>query len=92
MENAITVTQPTDSTMQVSPDSDTRLINLWLHGRPQTTQRSYLAAADRLVAHRLADDLALRRLFRHQGGGPVAVALADACGHEEGAQQAGADR
>lgn len=51
MENSITVTQPTEPTLQVSPDNDRRLIDLWLHGRPQTTQRSYRTAVDRLTTH-----------------------------------------
>ncbi|MGC4033108.1 MAG: tyrosine-type recombinase/integrase [Tepidisphaeraceae bacterium] len=51
MENAITAIQPTEAICESSPDSGSRLIDLWLHGRPQTTQRSYRAAADRLTTH-----------------------------------------
>ena len=51
MENAITAVEPTEAISESGPDSDNRLIDLWLHGRPQTTQRSYRAAADRLTAH-----------------------------------------
>ena len=50
-----------------------------------------LAAAHGLVAHGLADELALGGLFRRQVLRAVAVALADAGGHKVRAQHAGAD-
>jgi len=51
MENQITSVQPTEQTCLSDADNDHRLIELWLHGRPQTTQRSYRAATDRLAKH-----------------------------------------
>jgi integrase/recombinase XerD len=51
MENQITIVQPTQPTFLSGADNDSRLIELWLHGRPATTQRSYRTAFDRLKAH-----------------------------------------
>ena len=50
-----------------------------------------LAAAHRLVAHGLANQLALRGLGRRHVGRTVAVALADAGGHKVRTQHTGAD-
>lgn len=51
MENAITIVQPTEPTFRTGADNDQRLIELWLHGRPTTTQLSYRGTADRFVVH-----------------------------------------
>jgi len=51
MENHITLVQPNEQTFLSGADDDQRLIELWLHGRPKTTQRSYRAATDRLAAY-----------------------------------------
>lgn len=38
-----------NGTPHPSPDADKRLLDLWLHGRPATTQRAYRADADRFL-------------------------------------------
>jgi site-specific recombinase XerD len=51
MENDITIIEPTDSLPTLGADNDARLIELWLHGRPATTQRSYRTESRRFLAH-----------------------------------------
>ncbi len=50
MENAITIVEATEPTFRAGADNDQRLIELWLHGRPDTTQLSYRGTADRFLA------------------------------------------
>ncbi len=51
MENDITIFKPTDSLPNLGADNDARLIELWLHGRPATTQRAYRAESGRFLGH-----------------------------------------
>ncbi len=51
MENEITISEPTHNLPMLGAESDARLIDLWLHGRPTTTQRAYRAESSRFVAH-----------------------------------------
>ena len=51
MQHEITIVPATEQTFLLGTGHDQRLIELWLHGRPETTQRSYRGAVDRLAAH-----------------------------------------
>ena len=51
MSSDITLIEPNDSLPILGADNDARLIALWLHGRPKTTQRSYRAESGRFIAH-----------------------------------------
>jgi integrase/recombinase XerD len=51
MNNEITLIQPTEQTPTLEADNDTRLIDLWLHGRSLATQRGYRAEAERFLVH-----------------------------------------
>jgi integrase/recombinase XerD len=43
------IVEPTETTRQA--DSDEQLVALWLHGRPDHTQRAYRAEVDRFMGH-----------------------------------------
>ena len=47
----ITIIDPSDPLPILEASNDTRLIKLWLHGRPATTQRSYRTECARFYAH-----------------------------------------
>lgn len=49
MQNAITTIQPSEALPILGADHDTRLIDLWLHGRSRATQRGYRAEAERFL-------------------------------------------
>ena len=51
MSSDITIIEPTDDLPSLGADNDARLIELWLHGRPATTQRAYRAESGRFLAH-----------------------------------------
>jgi integrase/recombinase XerD len=51
MSNEITILQPSEQAFLSGADNDERLVELWLHGRPETTQRSYRGAVDRFAAY-----------------------------------------
>ena len=51
MSSDITIIEPTDDLPNLGADNDARLIELWLHGRPATTQRAYRAESGRFLAH-----------------------------------------
>lgn len=40
-----------DEALSATADNDARLIGLWLHGRPATTQKTYREAIERFVSH-----------------------------------------
>ena len=50
MSNDITV-QSSQPIFMLGADADARLIDLWLHGRSQATQRGYRAEAERFMTH-----------------------------------------
>ena len=50
MENDFTLIQQATELTPPGTDTDSRLVDLWLHGRPITTQRSYRQALDRFAA------------------------------------------
>ena len=49
MSNDITTLLPTEPHSNLGTDNDSRLIDLWLHGRSLATQRSYRAAVERFL-------------------------------------------